>query len=201
VFILISIFIQGGTLGLVRDVIKEGSVKLASFVSYGLKYYFRLLLLGLLIILIVAVVALIAALLIAGTAPLNNNVITTIAVIIAILIGIVAGLLYFIPLTLSPYALICEELSIIASMKKALKVAKHPFSRVFLLLILFVLLILISIGIGFVVGFLVGLIGAILPAGAGRILMVIVTSIVNGYLGVVMMGSLTSYYLALSKEA
>ena len=67
IFILISIFVQGGALGLVRDTIKEGKMKLASFASYGAKYYVKLLALGILIILIIGIVALIAALLIAVT--------------------------------------------------------------------------------------------------------------------------------------
>ena len=198
VFILISIFMQGGSLGLVRDYIKEGKMKLGGFASYGLKYYLRLFGLGLLIILIVGIVALMAALLIAGTAPLNNNVVTTIAVIIAIAIGVVVGLLYFIPLTLSPYVLICDEVGVIEAMKRSLRLVKNPFSRAFAVLLLFILLILISLGIGFVVGFLAGLVTAIVPPGLGQVLMGIATSAINGYLGVVMMASFMVFYLGLT---
>lgn len=198
VFILISIFIQGGSLGLVRDRIKEGGMKLASFASYGLKYYLRLLGLGILIIAIIGIVALVAGLIIAATAPLNNTVITAIAVVIAIAIGVAASLLYFIPLTLSPYALVCDDLGVIGALKKSLQTAKKPFSRVFLLILLFVLLILISLGIGLVVGFLVGLLGAIMPVEAGKIAMAVATSIINGYLGIVMMAAFMTFYLSLT---
>lgn len=201
VFILVSIFFQGAGLALVRDVIKEGKMKLASFASYGLKYYLRLLGLGILIVLIIAIVALIAGLLIAITAPLNNVVVTSIAVVIAIAIGVTASLLYFIPLVLSPYALVSEELGVIGAMKESLKVAKKPFSRVFSLLLLFVVLILISLGIGLVVGFLVGLLTAVVPANAGKILMAIATSVINGYLGVVMMASFMIFYFSLKGKA
>lgn len=197
-FILISIFIQGGALGIVRDTIKEGKAKLASFASYGLKYYLRLLGLGVLILLIVVIVALIAALLVAGTAPLNNNVITTIATVIAVAIAIIVGLVYFIPFTLSPYALICDETGVISSMKKSLKLVRSPFSRVLTLLLLFVTLILISLGIGFVVGFLVGIITAVVPVAVGQVLMAIATSAINGYLGIVMMASFMTFYLSLT---
>ena len=200
IFILISIFVQGGALGLVRDTIKEGKMKLASFASYGAKYYVKLLALGILIILIIGIVALIAALLIAVTAPLNNVVISGIAIAIAIAIGIIASLFYFIPFALSPYALICEGLGVIASMKRGLVVAKKPFVRVFLLILLFIILILIALGVGLIFGFLVGMISAAMPVMAGKILMAVVTSIINGYLGIVMMTSFMLYYLGLAAK-
>jgi len=199
-FILISIFIQGGTLGLVRDAIKEGKMKLASLAQYGMKYYLRLLGLGVLIVLIIAVVALVAGLLIAITAPLNNPVITSIAVIIAIAITVVVGLLFFIPFTLAPYAIVCDEANIVDSMKKALEMARKPFVRVFMLLALIVLLVLIALAVGFVVGFIVGLITAFVPAGLGRGIMMVVTSAINGYLGVVITASFMAFYLSLSKK-
>ncbi|MDD5422770.1 MAG: hypothetical protein WC592_07055 [Candidatus Omnitrophota bacterium] len=198
VFILISIFFQGATIGLVRDAIKAGKMQLSNFVSYGMKYYLRLLVLGILIILIVAVVALVIGLIIAMVVPLNNTVVTAIAVTIAVAIGIITALLYFIPLTLSPYALVCDEVGAIEAMKRSLAVAKKPFARVLWLLLLFVLLILISLGIGFAVGLVVGLITAVLPAGLGRILMSVVTSAINGYLGVVMMAAFMIFYLSIA---
>lgn len=194
-FILISIFFQGATLALVRDAIKTGKIQFSNFVSYGLKYYLRLLVMGVLIILLVAIVALIIGLLIAVLAPLNNVIITAIAVTAAVAIGVVTALLYFIPLTLSPYSLVCEDVGAIEAMKRSLKTAKSPFSRVFVLLGLFVLLILISLGMGFAVGFVVGLISAVVPAGVGRLLMSITTSAINGYLGVVMMAAFMAFYL------
>jgi len=198
-FILASIFVQGSILGIVRDVVKQGKAKLGSFLSYGLKYYLRLFGLGLLIIVIIAIVALAAALIIAATAPLNNVVITVIAVTIAIAIAVVATLFYFIPFALSPYALVSDELGVIASIKKALNLARKPFVRVFMLLLLFILLVLIALGIGFVMGFVVGMVSAVLPSLAGKILMAIATSILNGYLGIVMTGSFMVYYLFLDK--
>lgn len=198
-FILASIFMQGGILGIVRDAVKQGKSQLANILSYGAKYYIRLLGLGILIILIIAVVALAAGLIIAATAPLNNTVVTVIAVTIAIAIAVVATLFYFIPFALSPYALVCDEIGVIASIKKAIGLTWKPFVRVFLLLLLFVLLVLIALGIGFIMGFVVGMVSAVLPAMIGKILMAIATSILNGYLGIVMTASFMVYYLFLEK--
>jgi hypothetical protein len=197
-FILTSIFIQGGALASIRDYIKEGKIRLASFASYGMKYYLRLLGVGILIVLIIAIVALIAGLIVAATAPLNNVMATNIAVVIAIAIGVVAGLLYFVPLALAPYALVTEELGVIESMKRSVRVAR-PLTKILLIVVLFIILILISVAIALIVGFLAGLAIAAMPATAGKILMAVVTSIINGYLGIVMMGSFMTYYLTLSR--
>lgn len=194
IFILASIFMQGGSLGVVKDYIKEGRMKLGSFASYGLKYYLRLLGLGILIILLVLIVALIAALIIAATAPLNNAIATVIAVIIAISIG-VAGIYFVLLLVMSPYSLICDDAGIIEAMKHSMNVVRKAFWRVLLLL---VLLILIAIGIGVLIGIITGLLTVAIPAKAGQVVMGIVNSLFNGYLGIVMMAAFMTYYLALA---
>jgi len=194
VFILISIFVQGGSLALVRDYVKEGKMKLGRFVSYGLKYYLRLLGLGFFIVLIIVVFGLIAALIVASTTPLNNVVVTTIAGIIAIVVGAI-GLYAILLLILSPYALVSEELGIVGSMKRSIGLVRKALGKVLLLL---VVLILISLGIGFLLGFLTGLVTAALPVKGGQILIGFVNSIFNGYLGVIMTASFMGYYLALA---
>lgn len=197
-FILTSIFVQGGALASVRDYIKEGKMKLAGFASNGMKYYLKLLGVGILIVLLIAIVALIAGLIVAATAPMNNVMATNIAVVVAIAIGVIAGLLYFVPLALAPYALVSDELGVIESMKKSIKVAR-PLTKTLLLILLFIILILISVAIALIIGFITSLAIAAMPAMAGKILMAVVTSLINGYLGIVMMGSFMTYYLTLSR--
>lgn len=196
IFIVISIFVQGGALGLIRDIIKEGRIKLAAMAQYGAKYFVRLLLLGALILLFVIVVALAAGLLIAVTAPLNNAVITAAAIVVSIGIAVVTAVYFFIPFILSPYAVVCDDIGVMDALKKSIAIGRTPFSRVFALLALTVLLVLIALGVGFLVGLLVGLISAALPVGAARILMVLVSSVVNSYLGVVATAAFMLYYLS-----
>jgi len=198
-FVLVSIFFRGATLGLVRDYIKAGSMKLSDLAGYGAKYYLRLLGLGVLIIAIISAVVLVAGLIMAATTPINNAAFTIVAATLAIAIIVVASVMYFIPLTLSPYALICDDIGIIASIKKSLSIVK-PMAKVGKLLLLYVVLILISLGIGFAVGFLVGLITAVLPPSAGKILMAAATSVINGYLGIVMSAAFMVFYLGLGRE-
>lgn len=195
-FILISIFIQGGTIGLVRDAIKEGKMKLSSMVQYGAKYYVRLFVLGLIILLAVIIVALIAALIVAATAPVNNPVLTAVAVVIALAIAIAAALYFFIPFILSPYAVVCDEMGAVEALKKSIVVGRKPFSKVFSLLLLTIVVVLISLGVGFLIGLVVGLVAAFLPAGVSRVLMLVVSSAINGYIGVVATTAFIVYYLS-----
>ncbi|MFA5146989.1 MAG: hypothetical protein WC515_06435 [Candidatus Omnitrophota bacterium] len=194
VFILASIFVQGGSLGIVRDSIKEGSAKLGKFASYGLKYYIKLFGLGLLIILVIAVFALIATIIIAATTPINNPVVTAVAAIIAITIGAV-GLYCILLLMMSPYVLVCEESGVVASMKRSMEVVRKAIGRVLLLL---VVLILISLGIGFLIGFVIGITTAAMPVKVSQVVIGVINSAFNGYLGVVMMASFMTIYLALA---
>lgn len=195
-FILLSVFMQGGSMGVVKDYIKEGKAKLGKFASYGLKYYLRLFGLGILIILFVLIVAIIAALIIALTTPLNNVVATVIASIVAIAIG-VAGVYMVLLLVLSPYSLICDDAGVIVSMKKSMRIVRKAFLKVLLLL---VLLVLIAIGIGFLLGILTGILTVVLPAGVGQIIIGIVNSLFNGYFGVVMIAAFMTCYLALAEK-
>lgn len=200
VFIILSIFVQGGSLGLVRDIIKEGNMKLDVMAKYGAKYFVRLLVLGVIILLFVVILALVSGILIAITAPLNNSILTAIVVAAVIAIAVIAALYFFIPFILSPYAIVCDEVGAMDALKKAVALGRKPFVKVFTLLALVVLLVLLALGVGFLVGLVIGLISALLPAGAARILMLVVSSIVNSYLGIVATASFMVYYLA-KKEA
>ncbi len=195
-FVLVSIFMQGGSLGLVRDYIKEGKAKLGAFASYGLKYYLRLLGLGLIVILLVLIVAVIAALIVAATAPLNNVIATVIASIIAIAIGLV-GIYFVILLVMSPYTMVSDEIGVIEAMKRSMRVVKKSFGKILLLL---VLLVLIAIGIGVLLGVATGLLTVALPLKIGQMVIGVVNSLFNGYFGIVMMASFMALYLALAGQ-
>lgn len=197
VFVLISIFMQSGSLGLVRDYIKENKMNLGKFASYGLKYYLRLLGVGIIIILIIGIAALIAGLIIAAVASLNNVVATVIATIIAIAVGL-AGIYLIIRLVMSPYSIVCDEVGIIAALKNSMNVIHRKYFWKVLLLL--VLIVLIAIGIGVLIGVITGLVTVAMPPKAGQILIGVVNSLFNGYLGIVMMAAFLSYYLTLQEK-
>jgi len=195
-FILISIFMQGGSLGVVRDYIKEGKMKLSQFASYGSKYYLRLLGLGIIIILFVLIIAAIAALIVAATAPLNNVIATVIASIVAIAIGLV-GIYFIILLVMAPYTMVSDEIGVIEAMKRSMRVVKKSFGKILLLL---ALLILIAIGIGVLLGLATGLVALALPPKVGQMIVGVVNSLFNGYFGIVMMASFMALYMALAGQ-
>ena len=195
-FVLASIFMQGGSLGVVRDYIKEGKMKLSQFASYGLKYYLRLLGLGVIIILLVLIIAAIAALIVAATAPMNNVVITSIAAIIAITIGLV-GIYFVILLVMAPYVMVSDGVSVVEAMKRSMRVVRKSFWKVLLLL---VLLILIAIGIGVLLGVIMGFLTITLPLKMGQMIIGVVNSLFNGYFGIVMMASFMALYMALAGQ-
>lgn len=195
-FVLVSIFMQGGSLGVVRDYIKEGKSKISQFASYGAKYYFRLLGLGIIIVLFVIIVALIAALIVAATTPLNNTIATIIASILAISIGL-AGIYFVILLAMSPYTMVSDEIGVVESMKRSMRLVKKYFGKILLLL---ALLVLIAIGIGVVLGIVTGLATVAMPVKVGQMVIGVVNSLFNGYFGVVMMASFMALYLALAGQ-
>ena len=195
-FVLVSIFMQGGSLGVVRDYIKEGKMKLSQFASYGLKYYLRLLGLGVIIILFVLIIAAIAALIVAATAPLNNVIATVIASIVAIAIGLV-GIYFVILLVMSPYTMVSDEIGVMEAMKRSMRVVKKSFWKILLLLIL---LIFIAIGIGALLGIVTGLLTVMLPHKIGQIIIGVVNSLFSGYFGIVMMASFMALYMALAGQ-
>ena len=195
-FVLVSIFMQGGSLGVVRDCIKEGKMKLSQFTSYGLKYYLRLLGLGLIVILLILITAVIAALIVAATAPLNNVIVTVIASVIAIAIGLV-GIYFVVLLVMSPYIMVSDETGVLEAMKRSMRVVKKSFWKILLLLIL---LVLIAIGIGVLLGIVTGLMTVALPTKIGQIIIGVINSLFNGYFGIVMMASFMALYLALAGQ-
>jgi hypothetical protein len=191
-FVLASIFIQGGVLGSVRDIAKENRLDLARFAGYGAKFYLRLLCLALIIVLIIGIVAFIATLIIAASAPTQNAAIITITTIVSFVIGL-AGLYLVILLFLSPYILVIEDTGIFQAMAASIAFVKSMLLKI---LGLAALLVLIGFGIGLIMGIIAGILSL---AVTGRVLQAI-TGVLNGgvnaYLSVIVRGALTVYYLA-----
>src|SRR3990167_8311402 len=62
VFIFVSIFLQAGSLGYIRDRIKQGSADLSNFLAAGSRYYLRFFLVRLIMMLIVVIFIMLGAL-------------------------------------------------------------------------------------------------------------------------------------------
>ncbi len=193
VFIMASVFVQGGSLGYICEKVKQGSAGFPKFFESGAKYYLRILFLGLLIGLIALALILLATLAVAALqGPLAVG-----GVIVALLLGAVGiylALLFF----LAPYAIVADNEKTIAAIKKSMSLVKQNMLK-----LLGILLILVAVGFG--IGILLGIgfaaLSAAIPAGnAAQIAFGVVSSFINAILGVVVTGSFMSFYLSISNN-
>ena len=192
VFMLLSVFIQGGSLGFIRDLVKTGKAEFSSFTASGGKYYLKLFLLGLLVAAIVGVLILLAAVAVAVLAKAANVV----GIILALLLASL-GIYFALLILLAPYAIVVDGSGVMASVKHSIKLVKQNILTV---LAIVGLLILIGFGIGIVMGALFALIRLGIPGTASDYVFGILGSFVNAYLGVVVTGSFMNLYLSVSNN-
>lgn len=193
IFMFISIFIQGGVLGSVRDIVKENNLDLGRFTGYGAKFYVRLLAVAFIILLIIAVIAFIATLIVAASAPTGNTFMVIITTIVALIVGGV-GVYLVVLLFLSPYILVLEDTGVIESMKRSVAFVKQFLMNV---LGLGLLLVLIGFGIGLLMGILAGIISLVIKGKFLQAVTGILNGGINAYLTILVTTCFVSYYLAL----
>jgi len=192
IFFFLFIFLQGGAMASVKDLIKTGTASLSNFMDYGKKYYLRILGLLLLYILIAVGVVLILALISAGVLLLGDNVATRsiVAVIVTVVaIGIITFLVYPI------YVVVVEDCGPIEALKKGIQTSKANFKKT---LGIFALMLGASLVVSLIVGFVAGIITIPLGESGGRILLTVVNSLVQSYIPIVMMIAFMSLYISLT---
>jgi len=195
VFFLIFIFLQGGALGLVKDLLKTNSFNMANFQAYGKKYYLRILGLLLLYVAIALALVLILGLIGSGIITMADNVF--VRAIVGTLAGAVA-LMAIVALLFPIYSIVVDEIGTIDALKKGVKMGLDNFLNT---LGIFLLLVVISIVISLAVGFVIGLVTIPLPFTLTQIIITIVNSAVQSYIPIVMMLALMVYYLGLNEAA
>ncbi|MBI3252747.1 MAG: hypothetical protein HYZ52_05490 [Candidatus Omnitrophica bacterium] len=193
VFVLLSIFVQAGSLGFIREKLKSGASSLSIFAASGTRYYGALFLIGLLVSLVIGVFVLLAALAVAAF----GNRAEVLAMGLAILLGAI-GIYFVILLFLAPYIAVADDQKAIASLKQSVGVVRKNILAVFGLA-------LILVAIGFVVGLVLGaifaLVGAAMPKAISDVVFAILGSFVNSYLGVLVTASFMSFYLGTKSQA
>jgi len=145
-FFLLAIFIQGGVIAYIKELVKSGSASLASFISNGSKYFLRML--G--IVIITIVIAL-------GWGVLFFGILSALlpALKVALLIlGLIFLIGIMILLILPAYALVGSDLGVMASMRKGVSVTAANFLKVVGIL---VILIIVGIVVMFIASFITGL--------------------------------------------
>lgn len=190
-FFLIFIFLQGGALGLVKSQIKTTTASMAEFITFGKKFYVRILGLLLLYILIAIGIVLLLSLVSAGLLLLGDNIVTRsiVAAIVTIAAVVVITLLVY-PI----YSIVVDDIGAFAALRKGIGVAKAHFWRT---LGLFMAMLIISLLISLVIGFIVGLVTVPLAMGVSQIIIAIVNAAVQSYIPIVMMVAFMSFYMSL----
>lgn len=195
IFIFINIFIQGGILGTLKDMIASGSKSaLGNFARYGAKFYLKFVGIGLVFLFILALAALIIGAMISIAVVMKNIALNIIVISIAAVLAAVV-LYYVFLLFLSPYALVLDDVGVFKAMKNSMQFVKK---YVWKLTGLSTLLILVALGIAFCMGLVAGLLSFVLKGAASQVLMNIVSSVVNSYVTILISAGLLIYYNAFS---
>lgn len=189
IFLFVSIFLQAGALGYVRDKIKQGQANLSVFMSSGSQYYLRIFLVGLLITLVAIVFVLVAGLFVA--------LLKTVGIVIAVVIAAILVYLIFLVL-FAPYIIVVNNESAIASLKKSVGLVRKNLLRV---LGIALILIVIGFAIGLVTGILLGLLNVVAPGPVSQVIYALVSSLLNSFLGVFATASFMSFYLEISNTS
>lgn len=190
VFMLVSIFMQGGSMGYVLNFIKTGQANFADFKANGKKFYSKILVLGLLVALIIGVLVIIAAL----AAVLLQKTAEVVGIVIA-LVAAAAAVYVAIMVFLSPYVIIVKNAGPMAAIKESRQLV---VKNIWPVLGVASLLVLIGFGAGFVLGLLFGVASLALKGLTSQILFGILSSFINAFLGVAVTGSFMKLYLSLT---
>ena len=190
--VLFFIFLQGGALAMIRDLIKKGSASLGEFAANGKKYYLRILGLLAVIIVVATILVAIASIISAGfVASANNPFVRGVVVTVIVAIGILSAVLLLYPI----YVIVNDEAGPIAALSRGIGLSTKNFWPS---LGLVVVLFLITFLIAFVVSSLAIALGGVLPLTAGQVITLLVNSAAQSYLTIVMMIALMEFYLSLA---
>ena len=190
VFVLATVYMQAGSMGFVRDKIKQGSASLSNFTGAAAKYYVKILLLSLTIALVIGGYVLLSALAVTVLTQRAEYVAMGLAILIAA-IGIYTLILLF----FAPYLAICDEKKIKECLSGSVKVVRANILKV---VGISVTLVAIGFVTGILLGIVVGLVTRVIPAGVSQYIFAVISSLINAFLGLTVTASFMSFYLGLS---
>ncbi len=201
-FLLLSVFIQAGLLGCIKEAIKDGQTKIGNMVALGKKYFLRLLGLTLLIGLIVVLLAIFSGgglLLLRGDG--GGIFLRSVGMFISILFGVLA-ICAAIALFYSPYILVVDDCPVIGSMRKSIDFIKRFLGKALGTVVVVLLAIIVaSIVLAVLLiplAFLTG--SSEEPSGLFQFIGNILGGGLNAYLGIIGMAAFMSLYMGLTVE-
>lgn len=195
---LAGVFLQGGLLSFVKEIIKTGQTSFANFWQSGKKFYGKLFLFSLLVV--AAIIVLMVVMLMCGllfSLPAKGNpVVMQIIFLIFILLGGISGFVGSIFVLFSPFIIVDKEEKLFPAISSSLKLAAKNFWSMLLLLVVMGLGV---VGISFLLVLLINLpFGGSINAGV-QVLNVALNSLLAGYFSLVIISAMMNYYLAVSK--
>lgn len=191
VFVLMSLYIQAGALAYVREKTKGAPASLQTFLAGGGRYFVPILLLALVVGAVGGVIILVSGLAMAALQVIG----------IVIMLLLAAGGIYLAVLVfLAPYAIVADDLSVGAGIKRSVAFVRANMSSV---LLLGGVLLAIGFFIGIFMAGILSLLGAMVPNAQrlAQILFAVVSSYVNAYMGLAVGGAFMELYLANSRGA
>ncbi len=190
---LVQIFVMGGVLGGAREAIKKGKAALSQFISAGKTYYLKLLLSGLLGFVIALAYGLLFAALVGGIAVAGIAVKIILGLLLAVYI--IFGVVLALMLVFWPYAIVSENIGVIAGLKKGIEISKTPAGNLLKILGIVVILLIAA----FLVNLIISLPQALFNQAvvALQLYRIIVVGAVGAFLNVAIISALMSYYFIL----
>lgn len=194
VFMLISLFLQAGSMGYVLEKIKTGKSTFGTLAQAGKRFYVRLLLLALLVAAVVGGLIVLAGVSIAVLGAVNNILGTIVGLVLAAL-GIYLAILIF----LAPYAIVVDNAGVKDAIRGSVGLVRRHILRV---LGVTGLLLLIGFALGLLLGLIIGVLGIAITGQPKAVELVsgVLSSLVNSFLGVIVTASFMSLYLALKNN-
>lgn len=155
-FFLAAVFMQGGIIAYIRDLVKTGSANLSSFIGNCGKYFLRML--GMVLITVLIVLG--WGILFFGALPLMVPALKTLFVILGLIFVIGMVILLILP----AYALVGSELGAIAAIRKGVSIAISNFMQTLGIL---AVLMLVTIVVMLLAFFITGILAIPLKQQAG----------------------------------
>lgn len=188
VFLLVSIYLQAGTLGYIRDKVKQGQATLSVFTSSAGQYYMRIFGVGLIITSIALLFIVVAAVLVAF--------LKTVGVVIAVAVAVI-GIYLFCLVLFAPYIIVANDERAVASIKKSVGLVKKNILPVFGISLI---LVVVAFAVGLLTGVLLGLVNVAAPGPVSRVIYALVSSLLNSFLGVFVYASFMNFYFEVSNR-
>ena len=193
VFILVTVFVQAGSMAYVRDKIRQGNALFSSFLKYGAQFYLKILLLSLVIAAVIGAFAVLAA--VSGGLLAKAN---RIAALVSIGAVSIAGFFALIFLFFAPYVAVSETKDIRGSLSESARFVRQNFWSI---LAIAAILIAIGFGVGMIAGMGVGLLQTSLGEGPTKIVFAFISSVINAFLGLLVTATFMSFYLGKSSSS